>query len=243
VKKLNYIICFLIFNLLWFLLAELAGMKVLPTPVSVYLAYPKAFEAGILLHAAASAFRTGLGILSALIAGAALGLLMGYNKTADRILSPIVYLSYPVPKLALLPVVMIFFGIDDLSKIIMIALIIVFQLVVSIRDAARAVSDESYDLLISLKARAVDKIRHITVPAVLPAVFSTLRVSAGTAISVLMVAETFGTDRGLGFYIIDSWMRADYIQMYFGILILALIGFAVFIALDFAEYKLCGWKR
>jgi NitT/TauT family transport system permease protein len=68
-------------------------------------------------------------------------------------------------------------------------------------------------------------------------------VSAGTAISVLMVAETFGTDRGLGFYIIDSWMRADYVQMYFGILILSLIGFVIFITLDFAEHKVCGWKR
>ncbi|MDR2401520.1 MAG: ABC transporter permease [Deferribacteraceae bacterium] len=218
-------------------------MRVLPSPITVCLSYKKAFGAGILMHAAASAFRTAAGIFSALIIGSVIGLLMGYNRSVNRILSPIVYLSYPVPKLALLPIVMLFFGIDDLSKIIMIVLIIVFQLIVSIRDAAVSVPKESYDLLVSLKAASFDKVRHITVPAVLPAVFSTLRVSAGTAISVLMVAETFGTDRGLGFYIIDSWMRADYVQMYFGILILSLIGFVIFITLDFMEYKICRWKN
>jgi NitT/TauT family transport system permease protein len=218
-------------------------MRALPSPISVYLSYSKAIAADIHLHAAASAFRAAAGIFTALLIGAAAGLLMGYNKTINRTLSPIVYLSYPVPKLALLPVVMLFFGIGDLSKIIMISLIIVFQLIVSIRDAALAIPEESYDLLVSLKASPIAKVRHITVPAVLPAVFSTLRVSAGTAISVLMVAETFGTDRGLGFYIIDSWMRADYIQMYFGILLLSLIGFIIFITLDYTEYKICRWKR
>jgi NitT/TauT family transport system permease protein len=243
VKKLNYITCFIIFNLFWLLLSEALDMRAMPTPINVYLSYKKALAAGIHLHAAASAFRAACGIFSALIIGAAVGLLMGYNRTVNRILSPMVYLSYPVPKLALLPIVMLFFGIDDLSKIMMIALIIVFQLIVSIRDAAVGIPKESYDLLVSLKATTFDKVRHITVPAVLPAVFSTLRVSAGTAISVLMIAETFGTDRGLGFYIIDTWMHADYTQMYFGILILSLIGFTIFITLDFMEYKVCRWKR
>jgi NitT/TauT family transport system permease protein len=164
---------------------------------------------------------------------------MGYSRRLDKYLSPITYLSYPVPKLALMPIIMLLFGIGELSKIIITALIIVFQLIISIRDAVRQIPEEDYDLLTSLNATLWNRFRHITIPAALPAIFSSLRVSVGTAISVLMIAESYGTDRGLGFYIIDTWMRADYTQMYFGIFCLAAIGFFIFAALDAAQARFC----
>jgi NitT/TauT family transport system permease protein len=214
-------------------------LRVLPGPLEVYGAWEKALKNGVPGHIAASVSRTILALGAALFFALILGIAMGYSRRADKLLSPITYLSYPVPKLALMPVIMLLFGIGELSKIIITALIIVFQLIISIRDAVRQIPEEDYDLFTSLNASHWNRFRHITIPAALPAIFSSLRVSVGTAISVLMIAESYGTDRGLGFYIIDTWMRADYPQMYFGIFCLAAIGFLLFAALDAAQAKFC----
>ena len=233
---------FVIFNGIRHIAAVLLEMNALPTPLKVYASYTQAAKNGIVGHISASMLRIGAGLLISLVIAAVLGIAMGYNKTINKVFGPSLYLSYPIPKLALLPVIMIFFGIGDLSKIIMIVVIIVFQLIVSIRDAVVAIPNEYYDVMVSLKAGAFDKIRNITVPAVVPAILSSLRVSTGTAISVLIVAETYGTSKGLGFYVIDSWMRADYVQMYFGIVVLSLVGLAIFMLLDLAQKHLCRWK-
>jgi NitT/TauT family transport system permease protein len=238
-KKINYVICFIIFNVLWFFLARILRLRVLPDPLAVYLSWDRALKNGVPGHIAASVSRTLIALLTALFIALIAGIAMGYSRRVDKVLSPITYLSYPVPKLALMPIIMLLFGIGELSKIIITALIIVFQLIISIRDAVKQIPEEDYDLLASLNASHWNRFRHITIPAALPAIFSSLRVSVGTAISVLMIAESYGTDRGLGFYIIDTWMRADYVQMYFGIFCLAAMGFIIFAVLDAAQARFC----
>jgi NitT/TauT family transport system permease protein len=238
-KKIHYLICFVIFNICWFFLAKVLNMRALPDPVAVYGSWNTAVKNGVAGHILSSLSRTALSLFAALCIALIAGIGMGYSKRLDKIFSPFTYLSYPVPKLALMPVIMLFFGIGEVSKIMITALIIVFQLIISIRDAVKQIPGEDYDLLASLNASLWDRFRHITIPAALPSIFSSLRVSVGTAISVLMIAESYGTDRGLGFYIIDSWMRADYTQMYFGIFCLSAIGFIIFAALDFAEARVC----
>jgi NitT/TauT family transport system permease protein len=238
-KKIHYLICFIIFNVLWFFLARALNMRALPDPVAVYGSWNRALKNGITGHILASLSRTALSLFAALLTALIVGIAMGYNKRLDKILSPFTYLSYPVPKLALMPVIMLFFGIGEISKIIITALIIVFQLIISIRDGVKQIPEEYYDLFTSLNATFRDRFLHITIPAALPSILSSLRVSVGTAISVLMIAESYGTDRGLGFYIIDSWMRADYTQMYFGIFCLSAIGFIIFAALDLVERRVC----
>jgi NitT/TauT family transport system permease protein len=69
-----------------------------------------------------------------------------------------------------------------------------------------------------------------------------MRVGLGTAISVLFFTETFGTEYGIGYFIMDAWMRVNYLEMYSGIVMLSIIGFAVFSTIDVAEHILCRWK-
>ena len=81
------------------------------------------------------------------------------------------------------------------------------------------------------------------IPGVLPDLLSALRVTVGIAISVLFVTESFGTDKGLGFFIIDSWMRLDYIAMYAGIVALSVIGFVLFLIIDIVDTFFCRWDK
>lgn len=234
---------FLLFNLLWLLLALGLKMNALPMPQVVYAAWGRAISSGVLVHLAASMGRAVAGLGIALIIGLILGIPMGYFPKSDRWLGPLIYFSYPVPKLALLPIIMLLLGVGEASKIIIIVLIIVFQLVLSIRDAVRAVPEEDYALLTSLGASFGQKLRHIILPATLPAVFSSLRVSIGIAFSALFFTETFGSTGGLGFYITDNQMRLDYPLMYFGILALSLGAFALFLLVDLADRAFCSWRQ
>jgi len=68
------------------------------------------------------------------------------------------------------------------------------------------------------------------------------RLALGTAISILFFTETFGTQYGMGFFIMDSWLRVNYLDMYAGIVVLSFIGFCLFVSIDYLERKICSWR-
>ena len=195
------------------------------------------------IHAIASACRILEGLFIALLIAVPTGLLLANYPKINKICSPLLYFTYPVPKLALLPVVMLLLGIGEAAKIAMIVMILVFQLIVSIRDAALHIPREDFHVLISLGANKRQILRWITLPAILPETLTAIRVAIGTAASVLFFTETFGTDRGMGFYIVDSWMRLAYGEMYAGIFVLSLLGFILFFTIDILEKRVCKWKK
>lgn len=234
---------FILFNIIWYALAHTLQLKALPSPTDVYLSYPKALYNDIIGHSLASLRRIAISIGISLGIALFLGLWMGHGKRVNKLLGPMIYFSYPIPKLALLPIIMTLFDLGETSKIIVVVLIVVFQLIITIRDSVINIPRENYYVLISFGATGMQKLKHITIPAILPDIFSSLRVALGIATSALFFIETFGTDKGLGFYITDSQMRVDYNQMYFGIIVLSLIGFILFLLIDLLDSLLCKWKQ
>jgi NitT/TauT family transport system permease protein len=234
---------FLAFNLLWLALAACVRSNVLVDPITVYKSIGNIFSTNIWEHVFASSARILAGLFIALFIAIPTGLLFADYPKINKICSPLLYFTYPVPKLALLPVVMLLMGIGEAAKITMIVLILVFQIIVATRDAVLHIPHEDFHVMISLGASRRQMLRWISFPAILPEVLTSVRVAIGTAVSVLFFTETFGTDRGMGFYIVDSWMRLAYTEMYAGILILSLIGFILFFAIDIAEEKICKWKQ
>ena len=134
-------------------------------------------------------------------------------------------------------------GLGESTKIIMILLIVLFQLIVSLRDALAAIPKDNYTVMHSLGASPTAMLRHLLLPALVPALLSALRIAIGTAVSVLFVTETYGTSRGMGYYIVNAWMRVDYLDMYAGIAFLGATGFLLFVLTDCAEYLLAPWRR
>jgi NitT/TauT family transport system permease protein len=233
----------LVFHALWYVLSLALGLAALPLPHEVYLAFPDALEQGIGRHLSASLGRVATGVAISLALALLLGIPLGYRRDVSHALSPLVYLCYPIPKLALLPITMILLGIGEAAKISVLVLIIFFPLLLSVRDAVRAVPEEDCAVLVSLNGRFRDKLRHIILPACLPAILSSLRVSVGIAFSALFITETFGTDTGLGLYVNDCWMRLDYVRMYFGIALLAFAGIGLFVLIDVGERVFCRWQN
>jgi NitT/TauT family transport system permease protein len=182
------------------------------------------------------------GVGLSLISGVFIGLLMAYSKNWNKVLNPLVYFTYPVPKTALLPVAMLLFGLGDSSKVILIVLILVFQVIIAVRDAVLNISQETYNPIRSLGASKLQIFKYITLPSILPAMLTNLRLSIGTALSILFFAEGYGTQLGIGYYILDAWTRIDYLGMYAGIIAISLFGFVLFVLIDILEEAVCQWK-
>jgi NitT/TauT family transport system permease protein len=227
---------------LWHLIASLVMLPIIPSPWRVIVNLYTIFFAKIAIHSFYSLWRIVAGVLLAVIVGIPIGYCMGYLPKFDRALSPIVYLTYPIPKIALLPVMMLLFGLGELSKILLIFLIIVFQVIVAVRDEVKSIPRETYYSLYSLGAGLMDIVREILVPASLPKILTSLRVAMATAISVLFFTETFGTQYGMGYFIMDAWMRVNYLEMYSGIMVLSSIGLTLFGTIDYLERKVCNWQ-
>lgn len=229
--------------IIWQIIATLANVAIIPSPVLVLETLINIFFSDIQIHAFYSLARIVAGLFWAVLIGYPLGLLMGYFKKCDRFFSPLVYLTYPIPKISLLPIVMLIFGVGEFAKILMIFLIIVFQVVIAVRDGIREIPKETFYPLISLGASYKNIFIYALWPSVLPKFLTAIRVAMATAISVLFFTETFGTKYGMGYFIMDAWLRVNYLEMYAGIVALSYIGLFIFGFIDFIENITCRWQK
>lgn len=241
-KITNFILAVVLIFALWQIIGMIMQSPILPPPSKVMVNIFTTFQSHIAIHALHSLRRIIIGLIVSLTVGTLVGILMGYFKNVDSILSPIIYFNYPIPKIALLPIVMLMFGLGDLTKIFMIFLITFFQIVVNIRDEVKNIPEEVFYPMYSVGANKIQIIREIIFPGIIPGILTSLRIGIGTSISVLFFTENFGTEYGMGYFIMDAWMRVNYIQMYSGIFILSIIGLILFITIDVIENICCPWR-
>ncbi len=230
--------------LLWQIAAAVLARPFLPGPGAAFAALLRLAASGSLaVHGLASASRVLWATAAGFLPAAALGMAAGRSRRLDALLSPAVYVLHPLPKVAFLPIILLVFGLGEFSKIFLVAFIIFSQILVAARDAARRVPAQLIDSVRSLGAGRLGLFRLAILPAVLPDLLTALRVSLGTATAVLFLAETFATDTGLGYLIVDAWARVSYPEMYAAIAALSLLGLGFFAAVDLAERLLCPWRR
>jgi ABC-type nitrate/sulfonate/bicarbonate transport system permease component len=228
----------IMFLALWQVLAMVVGKAILPSPVEVLPIFFSSLTGDLGLHLLASAGRVlsamGLAVLTAVPAG--LGL--GQARRLNRIFSPLIAILYPIPKIVLLPVLYVLFGITDLSKIVFIAMIVFFQILVVVRDEAANLAPELIFSVRSLGAGRRALFRFVYFPASMPAVLTALRVSVGTAVAVLFIAEQSLTTYGLGYYIVvETYQVLRYPEMYAGIVAMGLLGLALYAGISLLELR------
>jgi NitT/TauT family transport system permease protein len=227
---------------IWMLLDFFIMSAVVPAPFETISYFIRHLDQ-VLIHLLYSFYRIVVAISFSLLIGIPLGMVMGLLRWGDSILSPIVYLAYPIPKIAFLPVFMILFGLGDLSKIILIFSIIVFQIMIGVRDGIKAIPQEVHLSSQSLGLNSWDKIGHIIFPSILPKLLSSLRISIGIAMSALFLGENYATTYGIGYYIMNNWIMVDYLAMFSGIVGLSLMGLVIFSGIDWIESQWCRWTK
>jgi ABC-type nitrate/sulfonate/bicarbonate transport system permease component len=226
----------------WQLAAMLTDKPVLPPPADVLKAFILSLPEELGRHLLVSSLRVIASIALAVAAAVPIGLAIGLSPIADRLAAPLIYLLYPIPKIVFLPIVILLLGIGNVSKVFIIALILFFQILVVVRDEASNLRPELIASVRSLGAGRRAVFRFVYLPACLPAVLTSLRVSVGTAIAVLFFAESFATTSGLGYFIIvETWGRLAYTEMYAGVVAMSLLGLALYFVVDGLERRLCPW--
>jgi ABC-type nitrate/sulfonate/bicarbonate transport system permease component len=230
--------------ILWQLLAWAVGRPVLPPPTRVLAAFAEEILSGLGRHFLISAWRVSAAILVAVLTAVPLGLGLGQIGALNRLFAPLIYIVYPIPKIVFLPVVLVLLGSGDTSKIFLIAIILFFQILVVVRDAAANLRPELILSVRSIGAGRRALYRYVYFPAAIPAVLTALRVSVGTAIAVLFIAESFATTSGLGYYIItETWAVLKYAEMYAGVLAMSMLGLSLYFVIDLLDHRLCPWRE
>lgn len=227
-----------------FFLNQFAGgakSSILPHPLAALNALGRNWSE-ITSHFLISLFRLTVGLVLSTVVGAGLGLLIGYEERLDRFLSPLVYITYPVPKVVFLPLIFVLLGFTNTARIVFIFLVVVFQVLISARDAAKNLSP-SWILTVKSAGGTKSQIyKHVVIPAALPAILTSLRISIGIGIAALYLAESSYTHQGLGYYIDSTWRIFSYPDVFAGILSMGILGLVLYIFVDVIERFVCKWK-
>lgn len=229
--------------IVWQIAAMIVHRPILPAPTDVFVVFFQELQKDLLIHFAYSLWRVTAGMVLSVLVAAPAGLAIGGSERMNRLLSPIIYLLYPIPKVVFVPVVLLFLGIGDTAKITLIFLILFFQIIVLVRDQAVSIPPQLLQSLSSLGAGRRALFRFVYLPASLPAILTALRQSIGTAIAVLYISELFATKYGLGYYIYYNGSTLfNYPAMYAGVVAMSLLGLGMYFGVDWLERKLCRWK-
>lgn len=243
-KKRNYEIFWglLFITLFWQLLALILNRSILPSPFEVVPLFFRLMTGELSLHFLASAARVLTSIIISVLLAVPIGLILGQSRKLNRLISPVIAVLYPIPKIVFLPIVYVLMGISDFSKIFLISLILFFQILVVVRDEAMKLPE---DLILSAKSLGAGRLGlyfFIYGPASIPGILTSIRISISTAIAVLFLAEQSLTEYGLGYFIIvKSYQILRYREMYAGILAISLLGAIFYLAIGLLEKKFCKY--
>jgi NitT/TauT family transport system permease protein len=233
---------FLSFIFLWEIIHLIVQTRTIPSPIETF-AYSFPILGKLLQHSLASIIRVVAGISISLLMGVPIGIYLGVNKLFHQLFSPFLYFIYPIPKVAFLPIFMLLFGLGNTSKIILIIWIIVFQIILSVRDGVEQIPEQYFKVMRSFHASSSQKYQYLVIPAILPQVFSGLRISIGISLASLFFAENYATTYGIGYFILSAWTKMNYVEMFSGIMVLGIIGVILFKVLDRIEDYCTPWAK
>ncbi len=227
---------------------QLAGMRGLPeyvlSPVQIAKSVVEAMgSAELYEHIGASLKRSLPGFALGSLLGAALGLAAGVARWFDRMLSPAVFLTYPVPKIVMLPIFMIWFGIGDLSKVLIIALACFYPVFINAYYGVRQTRTILVWSARNMGASQRAIFRRVVLPSALPMIMASLRVSLALSFIVMFAAEMINARSGLGHLIrvAENSLRFD--LMYVSLVTIAILGYAGDRLVRYTHSKLLVWRE
>ncbi len=259
---IQYMWAIFIIILFWYILSLFFEDYIIPDPFSVIIYFFDLVQTAIFWeHAFASFRRVFSALFIAFMIAFPLGIYMGYKKRFDAFVSPIVFLTYPIPKIIFLPIFLMLFGMGDLSRILLIALTIGYQILIVTRESILKLDQKFIDSFKSLlplpqnKNNAdfsaknyrenhyrTEKLVHLLIPAALPSAIMSLKVASATSVAVLFMVESFANRSGFGFYIMDAFGRNDTLIMFSGIIAMSMLGICLYEFCNLLERIFCPWQ-
>ncbi len=194
-------------------------------------------------HVTATVSEAGLGLALGSVVGVAVGLLMARFTRAARIAEPLFMGLYSLPRVALAPLFILWFGIGLLSKVMMSFSMVVFVFVLNVLEGVRSLDRDPIDLMRTMRAPQSYIIRRVMLPAILPWILASFRIGVGLALIGAVVGELIGSNRGLGWYIERSAGQLDTTGVFTGIVVLIALAMMANQIIAIASRLLTGWRQ
>jgi NitT/TauT family transport system permease protein/sulfonate transport system permease protein len=213
-----------------------------PSPTRIWDAGVETWRSGLLWDSMYASFkRVAWGFVLGCLAGIVLGIPLGLSRLARAATEPLVYALWTVPKLALLPLLLLIFGLNEKPLIVLIIINCFFLVLIPTQAAIKAVPHSYREAALSFRANRFDMLRHVIMPAALPQIFVALRLAAGAAILVMVGAEFVQANVGLGHMIWNSWSLFLPERMYVGIVVVAVAGAVFTLFIGWVGKRLSPW--
>ncbi|HEY8872881.1 MAG TPA: ABC transporter permease [Stellaceae bacterium] len=214
-----------------------------PAPSSIIATFAQLARSGELWASlAASLTRLFWGCLVGGVPALALGLAMGLYRPVRAIVDPLVAATYPVPKSAILPLVLLIFGLGEASKIAMVALGVFYPMIINTTAGVLEIDRIYLDVGKNFGAGRWQTFRTIALPGAAPLIMAGAKLGAGLGLILIAIAEMIGAQSGIGYMIWNAWQLMAVDTMFVGLIVIALLGFAFSWALDEVERWLLPWK-
>jgi ABC-type nitrate/sulfonate/bicarbonate transport system permease component len=229
---------------LWQFFVLLDAPEYVLGPAEVVRHFAAALTSGELFpHIGASLARSIPGFLLGTALGVACGLLAGVARWFDDMISPPIFLTYPVPKIVIFPLVMVWFGIGDVSKIVVIALACFYPAFINAYYGARSTPAALVWSGLNMGAHRLQIFRKVVIPSALPMIFGGIRVSLALSFVLLFATEMINARSGLGFLIRQSENSLRFDLMYVSILTMAILGYAADCGLRATRHRAVRWQE
>jgi ABC-type nitrate/sulfonate/bicarbonate transport system permease component len=230
---------------LWEVVARIGWVPVLflPSPLGVIVEGWDMLLSGELVgHLAASLKRLLLGFGVGGGLGVIVGIAVGFFAVAEAVGTPLIAATFPVPKIALLPLLILWLGLGEPSKVAVIALGVFFPMAINTYTGVRQADPLLVRAAVSFGARRWSVIRKVILPSALPMIFAGLRLGAGTALLLLVAAEMIAVESGIGFLVLHAGNIMATTKLMVGIVVLSLLGVFSHWGLNRLERLAVPWR-
>lgn len=213
-----------------------------PMPSTIFEALGRVAQSGALWkNTFASLQRLGIGFVVGGVPALILGAAMGLSRTFRIVVDPLIAATYPIPKSAILPLLLLIFGLGEGSKIAMVAIGVFYPVVINTLAGVLSINKVYFEVGKHFRAGRWQTFRTIALPGALPLIMTGIKLGLGLGLVLIALAEMVGASEGLGYMIWNSWELMSVDTMYAGILVIALIGFLLTVLLNEIERLIVPW--
>ena len=213
---------------------------VLPLPSQIFAVLFKRWDA-LLPHATQTLMTTVVGFIGGVIAGTLIGIAIGSSRLVYDAMYPLLVGFYSIPKVAVVPILVVWFGSGTVPAVITSLVICIFPVVVNVATGLATTEPELEDVLRALGASKSDILWGVGIPRSMPYLFASLKIAITLAFVGTVISETVAANRGIGNMMIIASSNIDVPLVFAGLFILAFMGIALYAAFALLEQRMTGW--
>lgn len=231
--------------LLWELAAQfhMIDVRFFPAPSKVFMQLFTMVQNGLLWkHTWASLQRLFWGFLWGGVPALILGVAMGLYRTLRVIVEPIISVTYPIPKSAILPLILLIFGLGEPSKVVVVATGVFFPILINSMAGVLEIQKIYFDVSANFGASRWQVFKTVALPGALPLIMTGIKLGVGLGLVLISIAEMVGAKSGLGYMIWNAWEILSVETMYVGLIVIAILGLILSLILTEIERYVVPWK-